>query len=241
MPAATVTVFDLSYPLLVPVPRGRAGPSCHGNKREMLSLEAVDSAAVPGNHSALLSALPFHLPTHNKNSWPGVPVTLTLAVLLWSFTHTPLPQTGFLSHLALPTLKSVPCLRMDAPPLWGLTLPDCPTPVPRHSVLPSTSVFSSKTRTWSGERVKYEGGGSCSTHSADRHTLCLTLLLRYFLQSSVKRRCPFCPLAGVCCADGSEAHRFSSALSPEAPCFPGAPRLLRTLTFIFVLDQARSA
>lgn len=148
MPAATVTVFDPSYPLLVPVPRGRAGPSCHGNKQEMLSLEALDSAAVPGNHSALLSALPFHLPTHNKNSWPGVPVTLTLAVLLWSFTHTLLPQTGSLSHLALPTLKSVPCLRMDAPPLWGLTLPDCPTPIPRHSAVHICILFQNKDVVW---------------------------------------------------------------------------------------------
>lgn len=146
--------------------------------------KCLGSAAVPGNHSTLLSALPFHSPTHNKNRWSGVPVALTLAV----------PQTGSLSHLSLPTLKSVPCLRMDVPRLWGLTLPGCPTPIPRHSVQPSTSVFSSKVRTRSGERVKYEGGGSCSSPSVHRPTLCSTLLLRYFLRSSVKRRCPFCPL-----------------------------------------------
>lgn len=134
MTAAMVTAFDLSHFLLVPMPRGRAGPRCHGNKWEMLSLEGLGlscSAQESPVLCSLMSPSTRPLITRTAIRCACHPHFCSTFVLI----HT--SPTGSLSHVPLLTLKSMPCLRIDAPLLWGLPLlvePWLPHPHPRHSV-----------------------------------------------------------------------------------------------------------
>lgn len=74
--------------------------------------------------------------------------------------------TSSLSHLFLPTQKSMPHLRKNVSLLWGRTLlVEAWLPLLRHLSEHLSLLFRI------GERIKCEDGGSCSTHSADRPTL----------------------------------------------------------------------
>lgn len=109
-----VTAFGCSHFLLAPMPRGRAGPSCHGNKWGMLSLEVL-GLGCRAQGLPVLGSLP------SASTCPLIirtagQVCLSPSLLLpfYGYSHThPQPAPS------LPTLKSMPCLRMDTAPSLG--------------------------------------------------------------------------------------------------------------------------